>query len=281
MKREWKVFLTAVQFLTRIRVPDSIHHEPSLMQQAPRYFPLVGWIVGGLSALFFLLFTRYVSFEIGILAAMVTGVLVTGAFHEDGFADVCDGFGGGWTKEKILLIMKDSRVGAFGAMGLVFMLGAKFLLLRELPGFVLAPGEIAAPGRLIPSGQASQLIFYNYRYFILALIAAHGVSRLMAVLVLQAGTYAGAAEGSKSISMTGGKLSIGALVVAIAFALAPFAFLPWPFLITVLPALYTTSALYRYFKKWIGGYTGDCLGAIQQVSEIVIYLGFINVWRVF
>ncbi|HEY4109883.1 adenosylcobinamide-GDP ribazoletransferase [Puia sp.] len=267
MNKEWKVFLTAVQFLTRIRVPASIHHQPGLMQQAPRYFPLVGWIVGALSALFFLVFGRYISTDVGIIASMCTSLLVTGAFHEDGFADVCDGFGGGWTKEKILLIMKDSRVGAFGAIGLIFILGTKFALLRELPGFIALPGE------------PTHLIFYHYRYFILALIAAHSVSRLMAVLVLQTGSYAGNPDQSKSVSMTGGRLSIPALILATAFALAPFAFLPWPFLLTVLPALYATYELYRYFKKWIGGYTGDCLGAIQQVTEIVIYLGFIIVWR--
>lgn len=250
MNKEWRVFLTAVQFLTRIRVPASIHHQPELMREAPRYFPLIGWIVAALSALFYLVFSRYVSSDAGILAAMVTGLLVTGAFHEDGFADVCDGFGGGWTKEKILLIMKDSRIGAFGAMGLIFILGAKFALLREVD-----------------------------RYFLLALFAAHGVSRLMAVLVLQWGEYVGAADQSKSISMTGGRLSAGALVVAVLFALAPFALLPWPYWLTLLPALYITYELYRFFKKWIGGYTGDCLGAIQQVTEIVIYLGFIIVWR--
>ena len=103
----------------------------------------------------------------------------------------------------------------------------------------------------------------------------------MAVLVLQAGVYAGAADQSKSISMTGGRLSVGALIVAVLFALAPFALLPWPFVLTVLPALYATYELYRYFAKWIGGYTGDCLGAIQQVTEIVIYLGFVVVWRYF
>lgn len=224
------------------------------MQQAPRYFPLVGWIVAAFSMLFFLVFARFISSDLGILAAMVTGVLITGAFHEDGFADVCDGFGGGWTKEKILLIMKDSRIGAFGAIGLILLFGAKYLVLRELP---------------------------DHRHLILALFAAHGVSRLMAVLVLQAGVYAGAADQSKSISMTGGRLSVGALIIAVLFALAPFALLPWPFVLTVLPALYATYELYRYFAKWIGGYTGDCLGAIQQVAEIVIYLGFVVVWRYF
>ena len=67
--------------------------------------------------------------------------------------------------------------------------------------------------------------------------------------------------------------------MTILLALVPFVLLPWPFLLVILPALYTTYSLYRYFVKWIGGYTGDCLGAIQQVTEIVIYLGFILIWR--
>jgi adenosylcobinamide-GDP ribazoletransferase len=269
MKKEWKVFLTAIQFLTRIKVPASIDHRPEYLQQAPRYFPLVGSIVGAMSALFFLLFARYISTDAGILASMITGLLLTGAFHEDGFADVCDGFGGGWTKEKILLIMKDSRIGAFGAIGLVMLFASKFLLLKEIPAFAAEPG------------QSSHLIFYNYRYFILALISAHSVSRLMAVLVMQAGAYAGDANQSKSLPMTQRRLSVAGLIVAILFALAPFALLPWRYVLIVLPALYVTYELYRYFNRWIGGYTGDCLGAIQQVTEIVLYLGFVIVWRYF
>ena len=264
-----KVFLSAIQFLTRIRVPAGIDHRAEYLRQAPKYFPLVGWIVGAASALFFLLFTRYISTDAGILASMVTSVLITGALHEDGFADVCDGFGGGWTKEKILQIMKDSRIGAFGVIGLILLFGSKYLLLKELPAF------------LPEAGQTSRLIFYHYRYFILALIAAHGVSRLMAVLVMQAGDYAGNPGESKSISMTSQRLSAGSISLAILFALAPFAFLPWPYLLTVIPALYATSAMYQYFRRWIGGYTGDCLGAVQQVTEIVIYLGFVVVWRYF
>lgn len=268
MKKEWKVFLTAVQFLTRIRVPADIGHRPEYGQQAPRYFPLIGWIVGAVSSLFFLLFARYISLDAGILASMIAGLLLTGAFHEDGFADVCDGLGGGWTREKILQIMKDSRIGAFGVIGLIMLFGSKYLLLKELPAFAAEPGQ-------------NHLIFYNYRYIILALIAAHSVSRLMAVLVMQAGDYVGDPGQSKSIPMTGRRLSIAGQTVAIGFALAPFALLPWRYMLTVLPALYATYEMYQYFKRWIGGYTGDCLGAIQQVTEIVLYLGFVMVWRYF
>jgi adenosylcobinamide-GDP ribazoletransferase len=104
MKKEIRIFFTAVMFLTRIRVPKTVDHHTYYLQQAPRYFPLVGWIVGGGSALAYFVFCR-ISPDIGLLASMITGILVTGAFHEDGFADVCDGFGGGWTRDKILQIM--------------------------------------------------------------------------------------------------------------------------------------------------------------------------------
>jgi adenosylcobinamide-GDP ribazoletransferase len=195
-------------------------------------------------------------------------LFVTGAFHEDGFADVCDGFGGGWTREKILHIMKDSRIGAFGAIGLMAILSSKFVLLAALPGY--------APDLLHPNSS----VFFAYRWFILAVIMAHSVSRLMPVLVMQRGTYAADPDQSKARPLaTGAPLSPAVLAVTILLALAPFAFLPWPFLFVILPALYTTYSLYRYFAKWIGGYTGDCLGAIQQVTEIVIYLGFILIWR--
>jgi adenosylcobinamide-GDP ribazoletransferase len=170
---EWKIFLTAIMYFTRIRVPRNIGHDPEYLNKAPKYLPLVGWIVGGFSALIFLIFTRFISMDIGILASIIAGILLTGAFHEDGFADVCDGFGGGWTKEKILLIMKDSRVGAFGVIGLVAILAGKFLLLRELPSFT---PELNGPSRTV---------FYNYRYFIGAVITAHSLSRLMPVCAIQ------------------------------------------------------------------------------------------------
>jgi adenosylcobinamide-GDP ribazoletransferase len=267
MKTEWKIFLTAVQFMTRLRVPVTIVHEPAYLQQAPRYFPVIGWIVGALSALAFLVFSRYVSADAGILASMITGLMVTGAFHEDGFADVCDGMGGGWTREKILQIMKDSRIGAFGAIGLIAILASKFVLLKELSAFTPSlEHPVSSP-------------FYNYRYFILAALTAHSVSRLMPVLVMQVADYASDPDQSKSKDITSRRLPAVGLAVTILLALLPYAFLPWPFWLTILPALYATYGMNRYFRRWIGGYTGDCLGAIQQVTELVIYLGFVIVWR--
>lgn len=253
--------------VVRSGVPQNIGHDPEYLNKAPKYFPLIGWIVGGFSALIFLVFSRFISSDIGILASIIAGILLTGAFHEDGFADVCDGFGGGWTKEKILLIMKDSRVGAFGVIGLIIILAGKFLLQRELPSFT---PELNGPSRLI---------FYNYRYFIGAVIAAHSLSRLMPVIAMQWAENVTDPEHSKSKPVTSRRLSIGELILAILLGTLPLAFFPWSFWLVIIPVGYVTFEMVRYFKKWIGGYTGDCLGAIQQVTELTVYLGWVIVWR--
>jgi adenosylcobinamide-GDP ribazoletransferase len=283
MKKEIRIFLTAVMFLTRIRVAANMDHSPEYLRQAPRYFPVIGWIVGAVSALFYLVFSRFISVDAGILASMVAGVLVTGGFHEDGFADVCDGFGGGWTREKILAIMKDSRIGVYGAIGLIFVLGSKYVLLREMPAFTPLLGGFSAASAGVAAPFGPWNVFYDHRYIIFGMIAAHSLSRLMPVLVMQTSAYARAddPERSKSGAMAGQRLSAVSLTVACVFALAPFCFLPWHFLLVILPVLYATFELSRYFKRWIGGYTGDCLGAIQQVTEIIFYLGFLIIWRYF
>jgi adenosylcobinamide-GDP ribazoletransferase len=249
MKKEIRIFFTAIMFLTRLPVPPATDHSDEYLRQAPRYFPIAGWIVGGFCSLAFWLFRRFISADIGIIASMITGLLVTGCFHEDGFADVCDGMGGGWTKEKILLIMKDSRIGAYGAIGLISILAAKFLLLKEV------------------------------RCIIPAILTAHTISRLMPVLVMKFGVYASDPDQSKARPLAGPAITPTSLVVAIALSLVPFLLLPPYFPLVILPALAVTVGMYRWFFKWIGGYTGDCLGAIQQVSEIAVYLGCVVLWR--
>lgn len=249
MKKEIRIFFTAIMFLTRLPVPRTTDHSDEYLREAPRYFPVIGWIVGGFCSLAFWLFSRLISPDIGIIASMITGLLVTGCFHEDGFADVCDGMGGGWTKEKILLIMKDSRIGAYGAIGLISVLAAKFLLLKEL------------------------------RYIIPAILVAHTVSRLMPVLVMKLGVYASDPDQSKARPLAGPAISAGSLTIAAITAIIPFLLLPPYFPVVILSALAVTYVMYRWFVKWIGGYTGDCLGAIQQVTEITVYLGCVALWR--
>src|SRR5687767_14337944 len=169
MKKEIRIFFTAMMFLTRLPVPKFTDHSQEYLERAVKYFPLIGWIVGAISGFAFLVVNKYISEDIALVTSIIVGIFATGAFHEDGFAYVCDAFGGGWTKEKILLIMKDSRLGTFGVIGLIGILASKFLLLRDLPKFL---PDIENP---------STNIFYNYRYFLVILVAAHAVSRLMPV----------------------------------------------------------------------------------------------------
>lgn len=267
MKKEIRIFFTAMMFLTRLPVPRLTDHSQEYLERAVKYFPLIGWMVGAISGLVFLVVNKYISEDIAIVASIIAGIFVTGAFHEDGFADVCDAFGGGWTKEKILMIMKDSRLGTFGVIGLIGILASKFLLLHELPKFL---PDIDNP---------SINIFYNYRYFLLTLVAAHAVSRLMPVWVMRFYEYVTDPEGSKSKPVATRKPGFALLIVATAFALAPFIFMSWHFLLALVPVLLVTYSLADYFKKWIGGYTGDCLGAIQQVTELTFYLGVLVVWK--
>lgn len=267
MKKELRIFFTAMMFLTRLPVPRFTDHSPDYLEKSVRYFPLIGWIVAALSALPFLIFNKYISEDIAIAASIIAGILTTGAFHEDGFADVCDAFGGGWTKEKILLIMKDSRLGSYGVIGMISILFCKFLLLKELPKFT---PDLHEP---------SLNIFYNYRYFLLTLFAAHSLSRLMPVLVMRYYEYVTDPDNSKSKPTAAQKPTFPALLAPIITALIPFVFMPWQFLLTIVPVVYIAFSLAKYFKKWIGGYTGDCLGAIQQVSELSFYLCMIIIWR--
>src|SRR3989442_594713 len=112
MKDQWQLLRTAIMFYTRIPV-GNMHHASDRLNNATRYLPFIGWITGGAMALVLCGAGHLAPWPVSILLSLITGIWITGAFHEDGFADMCDGFGGGWTKEKILLIMKDSRIGAF------------------------------------------------------------------------------------------------------------------------------------------------------------------------
>jgi adenosylcobinamide-GDP ribazoletransferase len=197
---------------------------------------------------------------------MIAGILTTGAFHEDGFADVCDGFGGGWTKEKILLIMKDSAIGAYGAIGLVLLFLLKFQSLIQL----------------INNIQNTEFTIYNLQFTIFLLfISAHSVSRLAAISIVFTHQYSREDASSKSKPIAQNftwKEVIGALF----FGLLPFvvlSFFQWQLLLALVPVFIARFFLARYFQKWIDGYTGDCLGATQQVCEVVFYLSIIAIWK--
>ncbi len=248
-------------FYTRIPCPKNIDHNPDYLNKATRYFPFIGWIVGSISFLAFYLFSLFLSVETAVILAIIASILTTGAFHEDGFADVCDGFGGGWTKEKILMIMKDSAIGAYGAIGLAMLFLLKFKLLSE--SIALFNGE------------------NSYFLIFLLFISAHALSRLAAISIIFTHEYSRDDASSKSKPIAK-KHTWKEISGSFFFGLLPllvFSYFQYKFLLALIPVFIMRYFLARYFQKWIDGYTGDCLGATQQVCEVVYYLSILLLWK--
>lgn len=260
MKQELYIFLTALSYYTRIPIPRRIPYKQSYLNSSTRYFPLIGCVTGCFGFGVYWLASLVFGPVTGILFSIAATVLLTGAFHEDGFADVCDGFGGGWTKERILEIMKDSRLGTYGTTGLMLILAFKFSALLQLSGIIM------------PDSVTRALMF----------IVPHTISRFTAVGVLYSYPYA-RTDDSKSKPIAE-ELKTSNLLLAALFAFIPLFLLaaitknPW-FLFVIIPLYIVKLSMGRYFYKWIGGYTGDCLGAVQQVAEVICYLFFIIVWK--
>ena len=105
IKKEIELFLIAIMFFTRIPCPKTLEFSNENLNKSTKYFSLVGLVVGSFGALTYWISLFLFPSNIALLISMISTIWITGSFHEDGFADVCDGFGGGWTKEKILLIL--------------------------------------------------------------------------------------------------------------------------------------------------------------------------------
>ncbi len=251
MKKEIHIFFTALMFFTRIPCPKWVNHDPLYLRLSSKYFPLIGIIVGGIGALVYYGASFLFSTEISLLLSLFATIYTTGAFHEDGFADVCDGFGGGWTKEKILLIMKDSRLGTYGTIGLLLILGIKFAALREL----------------------------HIPYIPLLLISGHSLSRFIATTLIFTHPYVRNTDDSKA-QPAAKSMNISMLLISSVFGITPLFFFknPWIFL-TLIPMYLSKIFLASKFKKWIGGQTGDCAGAVQQLSEVIFYLTTLAIWN--
>lgn len=250
MKRQIQLFLTALMFYTRIPVPASVGYSEDNLNRSTRYFPLIGWIVGGVGALAFFLSSYLLPVNIAIIISMVATIWITGCFHEDGFADFCDAFGGGWTKQRILDIMKDSRIGTYGAVALILILGTKFFSIAALP--------VAQ----VP----------------LILWAGHSISRLACVNMIYLSSYARDNDDSKAKPI-GKKGSVADYIMASVFGILPLLFFSNLLILLYIPIAAIIVLWYkRYIEKWIGGYTGDCLGALQQITEVVFYLVLLCIW---
>jgi adenosylcobinamide-GDP ribazoletransferase len=256
--RHW---LLALQFFTRVpvtgRLAAWVGYSPAMLRASAAHFPAIGLLVGlaGAGVAWLLLQWLppgpFAPFVAAVFSTIAT-VLLTGALHEDGLADVADGIGGSHDRVRALEIMKDSRIGAYGAMALVLAFCAKLALLAQL------------------GSTAPRLLFAG-------LVLAHVVSRAWPLLVIRWLPYAGEADGSKAKPMADaigrGTLAVAAAwtaaVLAVIASLQGAAFLVAPLVASALAFL----VLLRLFARRLQGFTGDCLGAIQQACEIACYLG--------
>lgn len=243
-----RLFFIALQFFTRVPIPGWVGFEAAWLQHASRYFPLVGLMVGGVAVLVYGAAAWLWPAPVAVLLSTAATIYMTGAFHEDGLADTCDGFGGGHTRERIMEIMKDSRIGTYGAVALVVTLGLKCTALA-----LLAPGQAIG-----------------------ALLLAHPLSRLAAVSLIRSASYARDDGKAKPMatSMGPGEFAIAAVCALLpALALGAMQVIGWPALGAAIAASAGAAWWLRaFFMRHIGGYTGDCLGAVQQVSEAALYL---------
>jgi len=252
LQQEAANFFAAVRFFTRLPVPAWVGHSSDQLNRAARWFPAVGILVGAIGASITLAAAALWPPQIAVLLGMAATLVATGAFHEDGLADSIDGFGGGWTRADVLAIMKDSRIGSYGAIGIGLALLLKFSLLSALLGAV-------------PPAPT----------FVAVLIAGHSVSRFAAVTLIGFLDYARDDDSSKSKPLAT-RMGAGELALAALCGLAPCLFLPLPqTAVAIGLATLVTLLAARYFVKRIGGYTGDCLGATQQLAEIAFYLGLL------
>ena len=250
-KNQLNLFYLALSFFTRLPVPQSMHYSEVLLNKANRYFSLVGLVTGLILALIYLVFSSFLPVNIAVLLTMGVSLLLTGAFHEDGLADMADGIGGAFAREKRLSIMKDSRIGTYGAAALVMALLLKFTLLVEL---------------------AKQ----DSNHLLLALILAASLSRAVAGSLISSMPYVSDDEQSKSKPLAQAQSSTE-LSILLLIGIAPLIF----YASEVVFALLLVLLIFRWlFKQWlmdkIGGFTGDCLGAAQQISELLIYLTLVS-----
>ncbi|WP_353189687.1 adenosylcobinamide-GDP ribazoletransferase [Pandoraea pnomenusa] len=246
IREQWRLFLTALGFFTRVPIPQWVGYSPEQLNAATRYFTLVGVFVGALVALLTVAMGLLWSPRLAIALGLAASVLLTGAFHEDGLADSVDAFGGAFARERVLEIMHDSRIGTYGAVALWLALAVKWQALVDIQAAV------------------------GWGGFAVVLIGAHAASRNMAISLLRSLDYVRAEGKAKPIAQ---RLSLGGLMFGVLCSVPWWVWPDWRAGVTgavVLVAL--RAAFIRYLRRRLGGYTGDTLGFAQQLGELALYL---------
>jgi adenosylcobinamide-GDP ribazoletransferase len=243
MRQLASLFLVAVAFLTRLPVPRKIQTAPDVLARSAAFFPLVGLLVGLGAVILNHVFSRYAAREVVVVIILVLLIAITGGLHEDALADAADGLGGGWGRDQILTIMRDSRIGSFGALAIALGLLARFVFMANIPiekfdGYLVA-GQVTSRWAVLPLA------------FFLPPAREHSGQ---GALVAQKITPFALATGT----------AITVVIVGVALATKAL----W----ALLAAVAIAAASGAYYRHRIGGVTGDCLGATNQITETVVYL---------
>jgi adenosylcobinamide-GDP ribazoletransferase len=247
IRQLWFDLLTAIQFLTRLRVRSGPYQQDSLAR-AVKFFPVVGLLIGSGSLLVYWVLAPHLPLMVVSLLVVVYFVTVTGCLHEDGLADSVDGFGGGWEREKVLAIMRDSRIGTYGAAALALSLLARVFLIASLPRNEVTSYLLVAP------------VLSRWTTLPLSLFLAPARER-------NEGQIDG--QGARIARLTSrGNMIIGSLFTLV-ISIAP---LRVRALAPILASAGITLATGLYYNRRIGGVTGDCFGATNQLAEIAVYL---------
>lgn len=257
MLQQARLWFVALQFMTRVPVPRWVGFDPAWLNASARYFPTVGTLVGCVAALVLWLSGQVFPAVVGAVLSIAITLLLTGAFHEDGLADTFDALGGQVDRERALEIMKDSRIGTYGTAALVVVLGLKATTLASLPL------EIAMA----------------------ASIVAHTMSRAMPVLLIRWLSYAGNLANAKAKPMAE-RVTNTEVVVALAWVATVCAVIAFgasrdgiAIVVGLAMAAFATGLCARWFRKRLGGHTGDTLGALQQIVEVLVLLSWLACTR--
>ncbi len=241
-----RAFLTALQFLTIIRLKNNLALKARDLGGSMLFFPLVGLVLGGLQGAFYALTRMFLPAGAAVMLTVALGVFLTRGLHLDGLSDTLDGIGGGQGREEALRIMKDSHTGAFGVVGLILDLMGRVIFLWDLPPYLAGAALVLSPV----------------------------CSRFSAVLMTALSPYARPEGGLGAPYVQG--LEKRTVVLAGLFAVIPC--LVWRpvegagvFALSVLTAL--TAGW--YFQKRLGGVTGDTFGALIEGTELLALLYFL------
>ncbi len=244
LRRELGRYFAAQQFLTRLPVPRTTPHAPGDLAASLKWFSVVGVLVGGAVAAVAVALRDAVTPTFAAIMAIAMGAALTGAFHEDGFADTCDAFGG-YTVERRREIMRDSRVGTFGALGLIVLFSAK----------------VSALATVVTAGS-------NWRIVAVAL-CAHSASRAATVVAIRVLPPVDDPT-SKTKPYRATWPGVGFALAIPAVPLAVWA-LGWDATLAAGAIVLVIEGSRWFFRRFTGGVNGDGLGAINQIAEVVVW----------